>query len=168
MKKRLYQLVATVIAATITQTSLLPQTLPELPDEFKRVKMIVAVDKKSKAINVTLRFELDRLVIRPQKSGSDGKEFPYTEIDTAEYSYSRHARWKESLTSAVLLGVLTGGIGAVVGIPLFFLKKEKRHWLTLQTRDDITVLRLDKENYEAILTKFNAKGVKVKTVGETK
>ncbi len=166
MKRRLYQLVAIVIAAMITQTSVLPQTPPELPDQFQKVKMLIPKDKKSETIKVTLRFEPDRLVIRPQREGDD-RQFPYTGITSAEYSHSRHPRWKAGLGGAILLGLFTGGIGAVAGILGFFLK-EKRHWLTIQTQADMAVLRLDKKNYEDILTKLDAKGITVETVEETK
>ncbi len=166
MKRRLYQLVAIVIAAMITQTSVLPQTPPELPDQFQKVKMLIPKDKKSETIKVTLRFEPDRLVIRPQREGDD-RQIPYTGINSAEYSHSMHPRWKAALGSAILLGIVTGGPGAVVGILGFYLE-EKRHWLTIQTQADMAVLRLDKKNYEDILTNLDAKGITVETVEKTK
>jgi len=168
MKRRLYQLVAIVMTVMITQTSVLPQTPPEPPDQFQKVKMLVLEGKKSKAINVTLLFESDRLVIRPRTGGYDGKEFSYTENTSAKYSYSKHARWKETLGVTVIVGVATGGIAAVAtGIGVFVLK-EKRHRLTIEIKDDKAVLLLDKKNHEDIRTKMDAKGIKVETVEETK
>ncbi len=146
MKGRLYELVAIVLAALIVPAPLSGQSQAELPEEFQRVRMVLPGG--SEEVEVALRFEPDRLVIR----GPDNpQEFPYAEVDLAEYSYSKHRRWKATAGVVILVGIATGGIGgAVAGIVSFFLR-EKKHWLTLQTQDGSAELRLDKRNYKAIL-----------------
>ena len=47
--------------------------------------------------------------------------------------------------------------------------KGKRHWLTFRSDTDVVLLRLDKRDYRAIISSFEARsGVKVDTAGERK
>jgi len=153
------------MAALIVPAPLSGQSQAEPPEEFQRVWIVLTGG--SEKVQVALRFEPDRLVIR----GPDNpQEFPYAEVDLAEYSYSKHRRWKETVGAVILVGIATGGIGgAVTGIAGFFLR-EKKHWLTLQTEDISARLRLDKGNYKAILEALRTHlgEQKVKTLLETK
>lgn len=161
----LYRLVASAIACVVAHIPLPAQPLPACVDQFKKVKMVVQSDTKSEKIRVALCFEPNGVVISPQKDGASEKSFTYTKIKSADYSYSRHPRLKESIGVAVFVGILTGGVGAVVGVVGFFLK-EKRHWLTVHPQDQGVVLRLDKDNYKEILRIFEANGVQVTMTGK--
>ncbi len=113
-------------------------------------------DEKS----VRLIFDRDRLVVEADKGSTVFKSFPYASIKSADYSYSKHPRWKAGLGAAIVLGVFA--------LPIFFMKS-KKHWLTIKTADDFAILRLDKNNYKIILpTLETSTGKKVETVADDK
>lgn len=132
---------------------------PSLPVEtFDRLKLLVQDGEKTKERDATLRLEAESLVVLAKKGGYEMKRLPYREVRAAEYSYSKHPRWKEGLGAAVAVGVFAA--------PVFFLKG-KKHWLTLQTENDYAVIRLDKRNYEVVCLSFEAhSGVRVDPIGE--
>jgi hypothetical protein len=132
---------------------------PNMPtEEFHKVKLLVQDGEKTKERDVVLRLEGRDLVVLAKKGGYEMKRLPYREVQSAEYSYSKHPRWKEGLGAAVAVGIFAA--------PVFFLKG-KKHWLTVQTDDDYAVLRLDKKNYEVICLSFEAhSGIRVESIGE--
>lgn len=134
------------------------QEAPKGPAEFQKIKMVVQTGDKSAETDAALRFEDNRLIIRSKKGGGELKAFNYTDIKTADYSYSKHPRWRSGAALAVAIGVFA--------IPLFFMKG-KKHWLTIRTENDFAILHLDKGNYAVILPTFETRtGLKVATVGE--
>lgn len=152
------QLLATILIGIIMYTPVLAQSIPRGAAEFQKVKMVVQTGEKSTETDAVLRFEADRMVVRSKKSGGDLKVFPYTEIKSADYSYSKHARWRSGAALAVAIGVFA--------IPMFFMKG-KKHWFTVQTANDFAMLHLDKGNYAVVLPTFETRtGLKVETVGE--
>jgi len=99
-------------------------------------------------------------VVEADKGSTVFKSFPYASIKSADYSYSKHPRWKAGLGAAIVLGVFA--------LPIFFMKS-KKHWLTIKTADDFAILRLDKNNYKIILpTLETSTGKKVETVADDK
>jgi hypothetical protein len=134
------------------------QALAQGVSEFQKVKMIVQTGDKSAETDAVLRFEADRMVVRSKKGGGELKAFPYIEIKSADYSYSKHARWRSGAALAVAIGVFA--------IPMFFMKG-KKHWFTVQTVNDFVMLHLDKGNYAVVLPTFETRtGLKIETVGE--
>lgn len=150
-------------------------------DEFGNNKLLVPHKDSVKPTNVRLRFEADALVIEPGASGELGKRFSYAAIKTAEYSYSKHPRWKEGLGAAAVGTVAVGAglgvvsfaamavLGPIVAVPLFLKTarmKGKKHWLTIKTDNDYAVLQLDKRNYRLVIPALETRtGIKVETVG---
>jgi hypothetical protein len=132
---------------------------PSLPvEEFDKIKLLVQDGEKTKERDATLRLEGDSLVVLAKKGRYEMKRLPYHGVRAAEYSYSKHPRWKEGLGAAVAVGIFAA--------PVFFLKG-KKHWLTVQTETDYAVIRLDKRNYEVICLSFEAhSGVRVEPIGE--
>lgn len=140
------------------------QTTKENP-VFKEIEMLVQngddVDEKS----VVITFSETALEIRA-KNAANSKTFKYSDIETAEYSYSKNPRWKTGL-----------GLGAasivfppllLVAIPLGF-SKHRRHWVTVKTADDYAVLKLSKSSRKIFMPTFETKtGVKIEAIGEDK
>ena len=138
------------------------------PVMFEKVEVLSIEGQRVRRAPARLRLEADTLVVEDRKSRAVLKRFRYSDIESAEYSYSKHPRWR-------------AGAGTIVGafffppllplalpfaIPLAF-SKSSRHWLTVKTRDDYVVLRLDKDNRQAILPSFEVRaGIKVESVGE--
>ena len=103
-------------------------------------------------------LEQEQLVIKARKGNVTLKTLPYSQMKTAEYSYSKSPRWKSGIGLAVAVGVFA--------IPLFFMKG-KKHWLTIQAENDYAILHLDKGNFRVILPAFETRSrVKVETIGD--
>jgi tetratricopeptide (TPR) repeat protein len=127
-------------------------------EEFQKIKLLARDGAKTNETDVTLVLEHDRLVVRANEGGSELKTLTYRDIRSAEYSYSRHPRWKEGLGATIAVGIFAA--------PIFFLKG-KKHWLMVQTEDDYAVLRLDKNNYELVCLSFTAASdIDVELIGE--
>ena len=107
-------------------------------------------------VDVLVVCEEDRLLLTNKKKSEVLKTFEYKDIKSAEYSHSKHPRWK---TGTALIIPLT-----IFALPFFFLKG-KKHWLTIQTQGDYAVLKLDKKNYKFINAAFEGhSGVAVEFV----
>src|ERR1051326_7747377 len=107
---------------------------------FEKLDMLVVRGDKADTTAVRLRFADDSLIVESHKTGGVLKSFKYADIISAEYSYSKHPRWKAGLGTA--LGSLAAGplfiLALPIAIPLAF-SKAKRHWLTLRSEQDYVV-----------------------------
>ena len=127
---------------------------------FKEVGLLVPKGDEADEKSVKLIFERDRLVVLADKGETVFKSFSYESIKSAEYSYSKHPRWKAGLGAAAVLGVFA--------LPIFFMKS-KKHWLTIKTTNDFAILHLDKGNYKIILPTFETStGKSVEKVADEK
>ncbi len=128
---------------------------------FKKSKMTLFEDgKKAKDVQVELAFVgKSKLVVR--KAGATLVEIPYPAIDRVSYEYNQRRRIGEG--AAVML--LSPAAGAVV-----MFVKTKSHWLAVEYKHEnqpkALVVRLDKEEYEAVLATAEAEmGKPVERVG---
>jgi len=144
------------LIATLTMFLFLYSALGIDPETFGKSKLVVQQGDKSKMVDVLVVFEEDRLLLTNKKKSEVLKTFEYKDIKSAEYSHSKHPRWK---TGTALIIPLT-----IFALPFFFLKG-KKHWLTIQTQGDYAVLKLDKKNYKFINAAFEGhSGVAVEFV----
>ena len=143
--------------ATLTMFLFLYSALGVDPETFGKSQLVVQQGDKSKMVDVLVVFEEDRLLLTNKKKTSEVlKTFEYKDIKSAEYSHSKHPRWK---TGTALIIPLT-----IFALPFFFMKG-KKHWLTIQTEGDYAVLKLDKKNYKFINAAFEGhSGVEVEFV----
>lgn len=137
---------------------------------FDKVDMLVVRGDKAETVPVRLRLAEDSLVVEARKGGGALKSFKYAEMKSAEYSYSKHPRWKAGLGTAagslVFAPLLI--LALPIAIPLAF-SKSKRHWLTIRSERDYVVLKLDKNSRKVLLPAFEVhSGVKVEALGENK
>jgi len=123
------------------------------------VETLVSEGKKSKEVNSTLNFGDKSFRLVSNKPGLVSKEMTYSEIKTADYSYSKKPLL--STGGAVAMAILTG----LIVLPFLFMKK-KQHWLTVRTDNDYAVMKLDKENFRQIQSEFEIKKVKITTLNE--
>lgn len=150
---------------------------PEVrPEVFEKVEMFVVNGQKTKQIPVRLRLDGKSLVIESRQKAEILKSFDYADLKSAEYSYSKHPRWKAG-AGAAAVGYLA--LGSLIFWPLFPIalpasialgkSKSKRHWLTVKSDTDYVVLRLDKNIRKVILPAFEVRsGIKVEATGEDK
>lgn len=139
-------------------------------DVFDKVEMLSVHGDKADKVSVRLRLGEDSFIVESRKTGVKLKEFKYSDIKSAEYSYSKHPRWKAGV------GTIAGSLVFApilfftlpVAIPLAF-SKAKKHWLTIKAEQDFVVLRLDKNDQKVILPAFEVHShIKVEALGESK
>ena len=133
---------------------------------FGKTKLLSQNGNEIKGISVQVRFKKDSLEIGALTGGTIFKTFEYKEIKNAEYSYTKHPRWKSGLglgaTSMLFPPML------LVAIPLAFTK-HRRHWLTVRTEKDYAVLKLSKSTRKILLPAFESySSIKVEALGENK
>ncbi len=144
------------LIAALTMFLFLYSALGIDPETFQKSQLVVQQGEKSKMVDVLVVFEEDRLLFTDKKKSEVLKAFEYKDIKSAEYSHSKHPRWK---TGTALIIPLT-----IFALPFFFMKG-KKHWLTIQTEGDYAVLKLDKKNYKLINAAFEGhSGVEVEFV----
>jgi hypothetical protein len=77
----------------------------------------------------------------------------YSDITAGEYTFGKSPR----VSAALLVS------------PLFLFSSSKSHWLTVKSRNDYVLLRLDKNNYKLVIAELEKRvGIKVESVGENK
>ena len=149
-----------LIRSTISQT---PRavTLPARPQsaqipnvELDKTKLIVG----EKEVDAILQFEGDQVRVVSKKGRSLLRTIAYANVIGSEYSYSKHRRWKSGIGAAV--------VGGVFAAPLFFMKG-KKHWLTIRTESDQIGFRLDKNNFDPVISALEKRsGIRVERLGE--
>lgn len=116
------------------------------------ISAMVSKGDDSKEVNSELTFQKDKLTVESDKSGKYIKEFAYTDIKSADYSYSKKPMWKTGVVSALFLGPFAA--------PFFFIRK-KSHWMTISTGSDFVVLKLEYKNYKKIIRELEARNIEV-------
>jgi hypothetical protein len=133
-------------------------------DTTYKVEQVISEGKESKETDAVLTFKNDSISVMPDKAKfkSAGKEFVFSDIKVADYSYSKKPML--STGGAIATALL---VGFIFAIPFLFIKK-KNHWLSIQTDKEFAVLKLDGSNYRQIIAELETHNVKVKTVEEEK
>jgi len=153
-------IVLTLILQLIT-TSALGQTAPNRY-EVELLTNPNAGKKDTREVNAVLIFEKDAIKIQSRRSREIFKEFKYSDIRSAEHSYSSKAPFQMSKGTAIALSVLSG-------MPLFLLARQKhKHWLIVATDDDYAVLKIENDNYRLIRMEFIVKKVGIVDIDENK
>lgn len=152
-----------ILTAFIAFAFVLVTSHAVLATDYPGTELVVQDGKKSKETDATLKLNATTLEIVPQKKDfqQHAKNFNYTDIKVADYSYSK----KPMLSGggAIATALL---VGFIFALPFLFIKK-KNHWLSIQTeKGEFAVLKLDGSNYRAILADLGSKGVKVTEVKE--
>jgi len=131
-------------------------------DSTYKVEQVVSEGKESKETDAILTIKSDSFSVVPDKSKFKnlGKEFAFSNIKVADYSFSK----KPMLSGggAIATALL---VGFIFALPFLFIKK-KNHWLSVQTEKEFTVIKLDNSNFRQIVKEFETHGVKVNTVDE--
>ena len=111
---------------------------------------------KGRETDVLLGLESGKLIVRSRDSGAILKTLPYTSIAAATYVRDKRPKGSDD-TSLAAVPENFGGSG-------FFLGSAK-HWLTLQSKSEFLILRLEDKNMRAITTAIEGRtGVKTQRV----
>jgi hypothetical protein len=119
-----------------------------LPESFGDIKTLVADGTKARELDALLILEPERLIIRNRDNGSVLQTAPYQSIAVATYARARQPRWQEDSDVAPIPKTFSGSG--------FFLKSS-RHWLTLQSKSEFVILRLEEKNVKAVLASIEAR-----------
>ena len=118
--------------------------------------------KDTREVNAVLMFEKDGIKIQSRRSREIFKEFRYTDIRSAEHSYSRNALFRTSNRTAMALGVLSG-------MSIFLMSREKeKHWLMVTTDEDYAVLKIENDNYRLIRMEFIVRKIDIVDIDENR
>lgn len=162
MKRITFLLVFTIFISSAVN---IPAQNAQKPPNFGKIELLVPNGDKVEEKSVVVTFaENSMLIVAKQSQFS--KTFLYSDIKSAEYSYSKNPRWKTGLglgAASIIFPPLL-----LVAIPIGFTK-HRRHWLTVRTENDYAVLKLSKSTRKLFIPTFETKsGVKIEAVGEDK
>ena len=142
-----------VIASVFGQTGATPY-------EVELLRNPNAGRKDTREVNAVLMFEKDGIRIQSRRSKEIFKEFRYSDIRSAEHSYSRKSKFQMSERTMLALILLSG-------MPLFLLAREKeKHWVIVATDDDYAVIKIENDNYRLIRMEFIVKKVGIVDIDE--
>jgi hypothetical protein len=116
-----------------------------LQQTFDNVKMLMPMGDGYKATSVMVTFESSRLVVRSMNDQENSKIFPYANIRSASYTFSKGPRYQASPAMMAAANLLA--------IPLFVTKVE-RHRLEVQSDQASVLLDLSKDDYKPFLKLF--------------
>ncbi len=145
-RARRAELVAVLCVAVLTLASAgLAQDVTFSKTRYSSVKL-------PKEADVALTVVDSKILIRGKKQNGINIEIPFSSIDSM--SYERSARHRVGEGATVML--LSLGAGAVL-----MATKTKSHWLDIQYHEgdakQLTVLRLDKSEYENVISTLEAR-----------
>ena len=124
-------------------------TVANLPAEsFGDVRALLVDGTKPREWDALLNLEPDKLIVRNRDNGAVLQAVAYRSIGAATYIHAKRPRGTDD-ASMVSVPKSLGGSS-------FFLKTSK-HWLTLQSKTDLLVLRLEDKNVIRILASLEAR-----------
>jgi hypothetical protein len=135
-------------------------------ETFEKIELLVTEGEKIREVGVRVVFGPDAMNIVADNGGMVLKTMKYSEIRTADYSYTKKPRWKTGL-----------GLGATafifppmlfIAIPLAFTK-HRRHWVTIRGENDYAVLKVSKSSRKIFMPAFEThSNVRIEGLGENK
>lgn len=135
-------------------------------ETFEKIELLAPNGEKVKEVPVRVRFKNDVIEIESKATGHIIKTLPFSEIKSAEYSYTKNPRWKTGLglgAASMLFPPLL-----LVALPIGF-SKHRRHWITVKTEKDYAVLKISKSNRKMFIPAFETyTSVKIEAMGDDK
>lgn len=136
------------------------------PEVFDKIEMLSPDGNKIREIDVRIHLKEDSIEIESVRTRELVKKMTYSEIRSAEYSYTKNPRWKTGLglgaTAVIFPPIL------LIAIPLGF-SKHRRHWLTVRTENDYAVLKLSKGTRKVFIPSFETHaGIRISGLGDDK
>lgn len=155
------KIISTLLCLCILSASIPFALAQTKADTSFKVNTLVSNGKKSKEESSTLKFSENAFSSVNRKNSAVIKEFNYSDVIAADYSYSKKPIL--STGGAVAMAIFTG----LLVVPFLFVKK-KQHWISVRTANDYVVMRLDKDSFRQVINEFETHKVVVKTVEDEK
>lgn len=135
-------------------------------DTFHNIELMQPDGNRIRETSVRVVFDDNVMRVVSSSKGTVIKEWNYTDIKAAEYSYTKNPRWKTGLGMGAA-GVLFPPL-LLIAIPIGFTK-HRRHWVTIRTGDDFAVLKVGKGVRKVFMPAFETHtSVQIKALGDDK
>jgi len=133
---------------------------------FDNIELLQPNGDNLRETSVRVVFEEEKMRVLSRSNGAVLKEWSYSEIKSAEYSYTKKPRWKTGLGLGAA-GILFFPL-LFVAIPIGFTK-HRRHWVTVRTDNDYAVLKVGKGVRKVFMPAFETRtSVEIKALGDDK
>ena len=134
--------------------------------KFENIELLVPDEEKIRETSVRVEFTDETMRIVSRSKGTVLKEWPYSSVKTAEYSYTKNPRWKTGLGLGV--ASIAFPLLLLVAIPIGFTK-HRRHWVTIRTENDFAVLKVGKGVRKVFMPTFETRtSVPITALGDDK
>lgn len=118
--------------------------------------------KDTRQVNAVLVFDAETLRIQSRRNNEVFKEFKYSDISSAQHSYTKKPFFSVSRGTAIALTVFTG-------LPFFLLPgRKEKNWITVVTDTDFAVMKIENDNYRMIKNEFIVKKIEITSFNESK
>src|SRR5213083_1006199 len=150
----------------LTCLSLTAAPLPGDIESFENIEIMQP--NGDNLLETDVRIEFDDTTMRVMKRSNRAliKEWKYTDIKSAEYSYTKNPRWKTGLglgAAAIVFPLLL-----FVAIPVGFTK-HRRHWVTIRTDNDYAVFKVGKGVRKLFMPAFETRtSIQIQAMGDDK
>ena len=155
--------VAIILLACLTLTA---TPLPNGVERFDNIEFIQPNGDNLRETDVRVEFDETTMRVISRSNSTVLKEWKYSEIQSAEYSYTKNPRWKTGLglgAASILFPPLL-----LIAIPIGFTK-HRRHWVTVRTENDYAVLKVGKGVRKLFMPAFETRtSVQIQALGDDK
>ena len=135
-------------------------------DTYQNIELMQPNGNRLRETPVRVVFDENVMRVISRSNGTVIKEWSYSDIKAAEYSYTKNPRWKTGLGMGAA-GVLFPPL-LLIAIPVAFTK-HRRHWVTIRTGDDFAVLKVGKGVRKVFMPAFETRtSIQIKALGDDK
>jgi hypothetical protein len=160
------QLRSLMVIILLSCLSLTAAPLPTGVETFHNIEFMQPNGDNLRETDVRVEFDDTTMRVISRSNRTVLKEWKYTEIQSAEYSYTKNPRWKTGLglgAASILFPPLL-----LVAIPIGFTK-HRRHWVTVRTENDYAVLKVGKGVRKLFMPAFETRtAVQIQALGDDK
>ena len=161
--KKVHCSIAIILLACL---SLSATPLPVDIERFDNIEFIQPNGDNLRETDVFVEFNDTTMRVLSSSKRTVLKEWTYSEIQSAEYSYTKNPRWKTGLglsAAALLFPPLL-----FVTIPIGFTK-HRRHWVTIRAENDYAVFKVGKGVRKVFMPAFETRtSIQIQGLGEAK
>ena len=161
--KNLRRSIAIILLSCLSLTA---APLPGAIERFDNIEIMQPNGDNLRETDVRVEFDDTTMRVISRSNRTVFKEWKYSEIQSAEYSYTKNPRWKTGLglgAASILFPPLL-----LVAIPIGFTK-HRRHWVTVRTENDYAVLKVGKGVRKLFMPAFETRtAVQIQALGDDK
>ena len=155
--------IAVILLFCLSLTAMPPRGSIET---FQNIEFIQPNGDNLRETDVQVEFDDTTMRVVSRSNRSVIKEWNYSEIKSAEYSYTKNPRWKTGLGLGAA-GILFPPL-LLIAIPVG-LTKHRRHWVTVRTENDYAVFKVGKGVRKLFMPAFETRtSIQIQALGDDK